>query len=733
MSNSYRKLLATATAATVVASMAAPANAAETKQFSDVKGDFWAANEIYSLVAKEIITGYEDGTFKPNKAINRGQAANLFTRALKLPTPEDLNSFSDVPEDSTYAKSAAATKEAGIFTGSNNKFGANDVLTREQMASVLVRAFDLKATDKEVSFTDWDKISSTHRENVKILAQNGLTTGKGDGSFDPKSPVTRASFAIFLHRVLEPLKPVEQDENFTLSIMHTNDTHAHIDNVAKRITAIKEVRAEKPASLLIDAGDVFSGSLYFNEFKGQADLAFMNYIGYDVMTFGNHEFDLGSSPDGHKALAEFVKNAKFPFVSANVDFSKDELFNGLNQVGTIATQPKDGMIYSGIIKEVNGEKVGIFGLTTEETADISSPGKVEFQNYIEKAKEAVQAFEKQGINKIIAVTHIGFDDNPEIDNDLDLAMHVDGIDIIVGGHSHTQLNEPVVIGKDSNGKAKDPTVIVQAFQYSDFLGTLDVEFDKDGKIVGQAGQLIKVADKTEDPEAAKMLVKYSEKIAEVKKTETGATAVNALTNPRANETSTISVRSNETELGNLITDAMLDKAKEYNPNTVIAMQNGGGIREAISQGPITLGSILTTLPFGNTLATMKLTGTEIMEALEHSVSQAPKENGGFLHISGMKFTYDSSKPVGERVVSVDVEEKAGEFVALDKTKEYVIATNAFTAKGGDSFNVFKKAYEEGRVTDLGLSDWENLRDYVSKLKTVEPKIEGRIVDVAPAQ
>lgn len=520
----------------------------------------------------------------------------------------------------------------------------------------------------------------------------------------------------------------EKPEDFKLSIMHTNDTHAHIDNVAKRITAIKDVRAAKPNSLLIDAGDVFSGTLYFNEFKGQADLEFMNLAKYDVMTFGNHEFDLGSSPEGHKALSDFVKKANFPFVSANTDFSQDSLFNGL-QTKKISDSPKNGNIYNGIIKEVNGQEVGIFGLTTEETKDISSPEKVQFQNYLDQAQKTVKSLEDRGVDKIIAVTHIGYDDNPAYDNDLELAKRVDGIDVIVGGHSHTQLNAPVVVSKDEDGKTKDATVIVQSGQYSDNLGTVDVDFDQDGKVVKEEGKLIKLADLKDDPEAADMLKKYSDKIAELKNKPTGATSVNALDNPRSSDTGP-SVRSNETPLGNLITDGMLDKAKQFNPKTVIALQNGGGIRAPIDAGEITVGEVLTTLPFGNTLATMKLTGAEIKQALEHSVDQSPKESGAFLHMSGMKLKYDSSKPVGQRVVSAEVEETKGQFTALDPAKEYVIATNAFTAKGGDNFEVFKKAYEAGRVTDLGFSDWENLRDYVAKIKTVDPKVEGRIVDVA---
>ena len=172
--------------------------------------------------------------------------------------------------------------------------------------------------------------------------------------------------------------------NFTLSLMHTNDTHANLDNVAKRVTAVKEVRAEKPNALLVDAGDVFSGTLYFNEFKGQADLEFMNLMGYDIMTLGNHEFDLGSSAEGHQALADFIKAAKFPIVSSNVDFSKDASLKGLFS-DRISSKPKDGKIYNGIVKNIKGEKVGFFGLTTEETKDIASPEAVSFENYISEA------------------------------------------------------------------------------------------------------------------------------------------------------------------------------------------------------------------------------------------------------------------------------------------------------------------------------------------------------------
>lgn len=519
------------------------------------------------------------------------------------------------------------------------------------------------------------------------------------------------------------------NKNFSLSLMHVNDTHARTTQAPKRLTAIKEMRTKNPSTLLIDAGDVFSGTLFFNEYKGQADLELMKLMDYDVMTFGNHEFDLGNDKEGHKALKEFIEKSNFPFVSSNVDFSKDVNLQGLFNVN-VSTDPKDGQIYSGIIKEVDGQKIGLFGLTTAETADISSPKDVTFTDYIKAAQKMVDEFEKQGVNKVVAVSHIGYDDNPTVDNDLLLAAAVNGIDVIVGGHSHTKLEKPVLVDKDSAGKKKDPTIIVQASQYSEFLGTLDVDFDNDGKIVGHAGELIEIKDQAEDPAAAALLKTYSDKIDAINKTEIGVVAEEELQLPRTDGDDTKpSVRKNETALGNIITDGMLSKAKQYNNKVIMAFQNGGGIRAEIGQGPITVGEVITVLPFGNTLATMEITGAELKAAFEISFKSYPKENGGFLHVAGAKVEFDSSKPVGQRVVSIKYESADGTLVNIKDEEKYVVATNAFTAKGGDSYDVFEKIYKEGRVTDLGLSDWENLQEQLKTLKTVNNKTEGRIVDV----
>ncbi|WP_347862861.1 5'-nucleotidase C-terminal domain-containing protein [Salimicrobium sp. PL1-032A] len=505
---------------------------------------------------------------------------------------------------------------------------------------------------------------------------------------------------------------------YELAIMHTNDTHGSIGNIAETKTAIDSFREDHPKSLLLSGGDVFSGTLYFREFLGMADLDFMNQLEYDAMTFGNHEFDLGSGDNGHEALLEFVDNAEFPFVASNVDFSQDPLFNEVDRTDVVTADAEDGQIYSGFTKKVKGEDIGIFGLTTEETADISSPEAVTFSDYMEEAEAMVEAFDDRGVDKIIALTHLGFDDNPEYDNDRKLAEQVDGIDIIVGGHTHTEITEPRVVQGD------EPTVIVQAGGNNDNLGTLEVEFDKEGVITDYQGELVELEGLPQDESFAEQLKPYTEKVQELQEKEIGVSAEVMLNGVRED------VRTKETNLGNLITDGMLWKAQQINPETQISVSNGGGIRTSIDEGPITLGEVLEVMPFGNELGIMEIQGAEFMEALEHSVSTAPTPGGQFLHVSGMKFEYDSSQPVGDRIVSAEVLQEDGTYEPLKAQEMYYVASNLFTIRGGDDYDMFAEVYEDNRVSEPGFVDYDVFTEYLkSQGESVAPEVEGRIIDV----
>lgn len=515
------------------------------------------------------------------------------------------------------------------------------------------------------------------------------------------------------------------DKDFPLTVLHTNDTHAGLDtvsspnNILRRVTAINNAKATTENPILLDAGDVFSGTLYFNKYLGLADLEFMNLVQYDAMTFGNHEFDKDSD-----TLSKFITGAKFPFVSSNVNFSADDILSKMFK-SEIGRSGNAGTIYPALIKEIDGEQVGIIGLTTEDTANIASPGKVTFENAFAKAEATVAMLEKENINKIIVLSHLGYEE------DLKLAKAVNGIDIIVGGHTHTQLNQAVVDNTDPNA----PKLIVQTGEKGLFLGQLEVKFNKAGVLTDWKDQLISIDAKNgtnyviaEDPEAKVILdTKYKPGIQALSEELVGNSEV--VLNGVRND-----VRTKETNLGNLIADGMLYAAQKAGTKAVIALQNGGGIRESINEGPITLGEVLGVLPFNNDLVTITLTGQEIKDAMENGVSKTPTADGRFPHVAGMKFYYDSTKPANERVLRIEVK-NGDKYVPLDLQASYEVATNAFTAKGGDFYASLEKAYKEGRVNLLYLPDFDVFTKYLQKVGTVTASssaVEGRIVDLKGA-
>lgn len=488
---------------------------------------------------------------------------------------------------------------------------------------------------------------------------------------------------------LVPLSSFSAD-TFSVTILHTNDTHSHIEEIARRVTLIRQVQREvgRNKVLLLDAGDVFSGTPYFTVYKGSADVRFMNYAGYDAMALGNHEFDMGP-----KVLANFIEKAKFSVLCANFDFSKEDTL-------------KD-KVKSWVVIEKGGEKFGVFGLTTPETAEISSPGKnIVINDYLETAKAIVKELESKGINKIIALTHIGWD------NDVRLAKEVEGIDVIVGGHSHTlPQSYPTVIADDNT-----PTLIVQANEYGKYLGRLDVVFNNAGVIQSWKGNLIPVDNKIKEEPLCKVKFEdYKKPVNKMMNAVVGESLVD-LDGERSR------VRSQETNLANLITDAMLAKAKIV--NAVIAIQNGGGIRASIPKGKITLGQIMTVLPFSNYLVALDLTGQQIIEALENGVSQVKDLAGRFPQVSGLRFVWDPNAEVGKRVVSVEVKNPDGTYQPIDPSKTYRIVTNNFLAQGGDGYTVFQKGTN---FINLGFVDYDVLREYIQNKSPVNPQIEGRII------
>jgi len=501
----------------------------------------------------------------------------------------------------------------------------------------------------------------------------------------------------------------------TVTILHTDDTHAHLEpfepfgqplqgGIARRYTAIQQVKAEGGNVILVDGGDAFQGTLFFNQWQGEEEAYFMNALGYQAMAVGNHEFDSGPT-----ALANFIQKAKFPVLSANVDASAEPALAGLIPAYTVL--------------EVAGEKIGVFGLTTEETAFISSPGpNVAFKDAAESAKATVAELETQGINKIIALTHLGYNE------DLTLAAAVDGIDVIVGGHSHTLLGSmegakgpyPTVV----TSPAGDTVLIVHAHEWGKYLGRLDVTFTADGKVESYSGEPIFIDESiAEDAAIVADVAQYAEPIETLRATVIGQAAVDL-------EGTRELVRSQETNLGNLICDAVLWKTAAE--NTQICIMNGGGIRASIPAGDVTMGQVLEVLPFGNQIATFGLKGSDVWAALENGVSQFEDQKGCFPQVGGLKYTFDPSQAVGSRIVSVEVKNADGSYGPIDLNAVYEVASNDFMRHGGDGYDMF--ADDAIDPYDAGALLADSVAEYIGAHSPVSPAVEGRITKVeAPAE
>jgi 5'-nucleotidase/UDP-sugar diphosphatase len=494
---------------------------------------------------------------------------------------------------------------------------------------------------------------------------------------------------------------------FELTLLHTNDVHSHYDastdaeglpvgGAARLATLVREIREEEPDTLLLDAGDQSQGTLYYN--VGGADIvaAVMNAVGYDAMCVGNHEFD-----DGPSSLARLIDEANFPILSANIDAAADP-----DLAGTIP--PFDVIL-------VGDQTIGVFGLTAESTAYASSPGpNVTFTPTMEAAARVVSSLESQGIDKIIALTHLGYEE------DVALGKAVAGIDVIVGGHSHTLLGAGETAEGPYPTRVKsptgDPVVIVTDYEWGLALGRLDLIFDRRGVVRTATGQPIPIDGSiAEATDVLDILAPYSEGVDQLMAESVGETTVD-LDGDRS------AVRSRETNLGDFIADAMLWKTQALDAD--VAIQNGGGIRATLPAGEVSMGQILEVLPFGNTITMVEISGDSLAAALENGVSQVEQGAGRFPQVAGLRFTYDPSAEPGARVRSVEVwNPDTGAYKPLEPAQIYAVATNDFLATGGDGYDALlseTNAYETGwLVSDV-------TAEFLKLTSPISPQTEDRI-------
>ncbi len=509
--------------------------------------------------------------------------------------------------------------------------------------------------------------------------------------------------------------------DYTLNILHINDQHSRIEAINKYdstcsteeesknecfggIARVKAKIDERRAALskdsgnviVLDAGDEFQGSLFYTTYKGDDTAEFMNQMGFDAMALGNHEFD-----DTPVTLAKFLDKVKFPVISSNVEAAPDS--------------PIAGKFKPYLIKEIGGQKIGIISALTADTAEISSPGPtVKFADEVETLKKLVDTLKGEGVNKIIALNHYGYL------RDKELAAKVDGIDVIVGGHSHTLLSntDPEAIGpyptlvKSPSGR---DVPIVQAKSYSKYLGELKVTFDDEGNVTRSEGAPILLdSSVTPDPAFAARIKELAKPIEELKARKVGESS-------GVIEAAREVCRVKECSMGDLAADAMLERVKGQ--GVTIAIINGGGLRASIDAGDVTMGEVLTVLPFQNTLATFQLRGSDVVAALENGVSQIDQGAGRFPQVAGLKYTFDVSKPVGSRISDVQVMQ-GDSWRPIDTGATYGVVSNNYMRAGGDGYKVFStnavNAYDYGPGLELVLAD------YLGKHTPYKPYTDGRI-------
>lgn len=476
-------------------------------------------------------------------------------------------------------------------------------------------------------------------------------------------------------------------------ILHSNDVHGAIEGYAK-IAALKAEYAAKGAEVILaDAGDYFQGTAYVSTTKGANAVAMMNAAGYDIATIGNHEFDYG-----YENLMDIMKEAKFEVVCADVAKDGETIFD------------------ANAIIEKGGVKIGFFGLETPEAQTKANPALIQGLDFVAGeqlyacAQAQVDALKEQGADIIICLAHLGVDAESEPNRSVDMFANVQGLDFVIDGHSHTVMTE---------GPDKEP---IQSTGTA-FANVGVIVIDNATKKI-ESNSLVEMAEYAGSDETVAAAAK-----AIIEKIDAEYGAVFAKSEVDLNGDKAPGNRTEETNLGDLITDAMLwsvlkDEGSIKVPaENVVAITNGGGIRAPIAKGDITKKDVNTVLPFGNTVAVVYVTGAELIEALEASTYCTPTAIGGFPQVAGMTFTIDSSKAYDaneetypastyygpktiNRVTITSINDKP-----FDENATYAVVTNNFCAAGGDTYYAFASASEQ---FDTGIPLDEALMSYITE-------------------
>lgn len=606
------------------------------------------------------------------------------------------------------------------------------------------------------------------RSSVLALAVAGLLAACG-GSDDAQQPLDLTILHVNDHHSNLEAKSGSQGKSLTLQTGAAARTAVVVDAAGfPRVTkAFAELAAGKPNVLKLHAGDALTGTLYFNKAgaQGEADAALMNTVCFDAFTLGNHEFDKGDS--GLKSFLDLLHKGtcKTPAISANVAFGA---------ASALHASKAPGLVSPSTVLERGGQKIGVIGLTIAQKTKIASSPDADttFEDEATAAQREIDRLKAQGINKIILMSHIGY----ELDKQV--AAKLSGVDVVVGGDSHTLLGPDALktlgvgtpsgsyptVAKDKDGKT---VCIVQAWEYSQVVGELKVSFDKDGNVTQcqgtphvLIGDNFKVGgkDATEaertairadiaasgllrvtapDTTAASVLKPFADKVDVFKKTEVSVVTTELCSrrvpgderpannrpgwydygrsSTACNAEGKVSARGGDIQ--QLVAQAYLEVANAKYGGADISLQSGGGVRIPLS-GKVTAANVNEVLPFSNLLFRLDVTGAEVKGMLEDgldTVFGASPQTGPYPYTGGLRFDVDASQPNGSRAQNLQVRDRAtGNWVAVDPAKTYRLFVLSFNATGGDGYTTLKNVPNARRL-DIGVLDVDVLFDYVATL------------------
>lgn len=572
-----------------------------------------------------------------------------------------------------------------------------------------------------------------------------------------------------------------EDEPYTLTILHINDHHSHLEprtldfdvsGLALEtmpadgrlpvayggfplLTTLIEARAAAGDPVLtLHAGDAITGTLYYTLFEGGADAAMMNRICFDAFALGNHEFDHGDA-----GLAQFL----------------DFLTGGACQTAVLSANvaPHDaspllGRLQPSAVFERAGRRVGVIGLVIAEKTRISSSPDPDtrFLDETETAQGEIDRLRADGVEQIILLTHLQYA------NDLALARALTGVDVIVGGDSHTLLGDRNVLAPlgftpegpyptmETNADG-DPVCVVHAFDNAQVLGELRVSFDEAGRVIACSGApmfpvatsgyafgesdaavtlsgddvaLVRAALEDHaalhpveaDAESETLLADFTNQLADLRTTVIGEAAETLcmVRLPGEGRAEPLCSREETYRQGAHVSALVAQAFLEREGSADIAIQNAGGVRTSIPSGPVTIADAFTVLPFANTLHVLTLSGAEIIETLEEAVAANASGGGAYPYAAGLRFAVDLSAEPGARISAVEVNSRlAGAWTPINTNAQYKVVTNSFTAGGGDGYTVFARASAEGRVTDTYAEYAQSFVDHVrARAEAGEPLV-----------